>query len=1041
MEKGKELAASVDKKLTEAVGVELHGGASIGTSATTSTSSNSTDLPPQQHHSTDITPSSVHQQHHEVNDAWNDDFDDDSAADKGVSHHDSQNTNHVPDINDFRMDSDIHQNDNHQQMLLDLDSHPHATSSEQHTHPMVNDDHVQYDHGAGEKQHHQQQQEEDLMIHEEEGGWNGHHDDEQIEELDLNHDTSAALSSAIPVVALPNPIHALSSILSSTAALTTTTTSPSEEYLDYHHQSGSQAEAESMPHEMENQDTAAVVDEPTTPPEAAWEDDLYASEDVEDEVIQEPPKSVEQEPVVANFELSETPSAVTAAEPVQTPISPPPPSNGDKSHALDARQEEELSRLKEDHQMEMVVLQSKLEEVQHQLHLREQQLEQRAAQFSELEAMHETEREELRKKIHETKEEAKKRIQKAKERVASMEERLNVALKSANDDAGSQHELVAALRAEGESLARKQSEMEKAVRAAKGEARELREALNGEVDAKDKALEKIANLEVELKTTKESLSAARKGESQAGKLESELAQAREDCNAKATTILSLEQQIKELKAETKELRTEVESSKRGATIETEREMAKLRKEHNEVIADLELKLRTSEREAGVREDALRHEVAELRKRWQDAVRRADGTFILSIMFILQDMKVVICQTCILSPLDCCSAAYCIIALSMDVQSSTAPLLRQLESMERQNRARASAWADLEGKLRAELEDHVIQNEQLSKERNELKTKHTRLERISKEREEELTAAKATIEELTIKMERLERKLATMEEEGAKLKEEWAEVERLANEGVARVRSEMTQTVVESETRYRSQIDSMEEELKIEKEKRRQLEQQVEELLASAGMIGSALSQGNAHFIRKESKPRKLLKAEGQADILAGALNGLDGEEDDEAGNPADDEDDDDNDEAGEQAGSGNGISSSFAAMEQLNQRLTGARYELESLRKRLAESEKSREALLEELGDSRLAKEKLPLFEAKIKELTEQNLEKELEIQGLREDIAEVRELYRNQLNVLLEEKAAANNAVGRNDDSTPADTKESVLTLDEPPPSEPVQS
>jgi predicted nucleic acid-binding Zn-ribbon protein len=216
-----------------------------------------------------------------------------------------------------------------------------------------------------------------------------------------------------------------------------------------------------------------------------------------------------------------------------------------------------------------------------------------------------------------------------------------VALKSANDDAGSQHELVAALRAEGESLARKQSEMEKAVRAAKGEARELREALNAEVDAKDKALEKIANLEVELKTTKESLSAARKGESQAGKLESELAQAREDCNAKATTILSLEQQIKELKAETKELRTEVESSKRGATIETEREMAKLRKEHNEVIADLELKLRTSEREAGVREDALRHEVAELRKRWQDAVRRADGTFILSIMFILQDMKLVI----------------------------------------------------------------------------------------------------------------------------------------------------------------------------------------------------------------------------------------------------------------------------------------------------------------------------------------------------------------------------------------------------------------
>ena len=50
----------------------------------------------------------------------------------------------------------------------------------------------------------------------------------------------------------------------------------------------------------------------------------------------------------------------------------------------------------------------------------------------------------------------------------------------------------------------------------------------------------------------------------------------------------------------------------------------MRREHNDLIGDLELKLRTSEREAGVREDALRHEVAEIRKRWQDAVRRADG---------------------------------------------------------------------------------------------------------------------------------------------------------------------------------------------------------------------------------------------------------------------------------------------------------------------------------------------------------------------------------------------------------------------------------
>ena len=77
----------------------------------------------------------------------------------------------------------------------------------------------------------------------------------------------------------------------------------------------------------------------------------------------------------------------------------------------------------------------------------------------------------------------------------------------------------------------------------------------------------------------------------------------------------------------------------GVIINNENEIKNLQKEHNDVIKDLELKLHTSECEANVREDSLRHEVNELHKRWQDAVWRADG-------------------------------------LSMDVQLSTAPLLQQ-----------------------------------------------------------------------------------------------------------------------------------------------------------------------------------------------------------------------------------------------------------------------------------------------------------------------------------------------------------------------------
>ena len=69
---------------------------------------------------------------------------------------------------------------------------------------------------------------------------------------------------------------------------------------------------------------------------------------------------------------------------------------------------------------------------------------------------------------------------------------------------------------------------------------------------------------------------------------------------------------------------QMEKVRKLATQEANKEKKTLRREHNDVIADLETKLRTTEREAGVREDALRHEVSELRKRWQDAVRRADG---------------------------------------------------------------------------------------------------------------------------------------------------------------------------------------------------------------------------------------------------------------------------------------------------------------------------------------------------------------------------------------------------------------------------------
>lgn len=321
-------------------------------------------------------------------------------------------------------------------------------------------------------------------------------------------------------------------------------------------------------------------------------------------------------------------------------------------------------------------------------------------------------------------------------------------------------------------------------------------------------------------------------------------------------------------------------------------------------------------------------------------------------------------------------------------------------MERQNRARAANWAELENRLRSELEETVVQNETLSKERSEFKSKFSRLERSMNGQEQELKQSRRIVEDQTAKIMKLEAQLEEMEAQAEKREAEYAKVERLANEGVMRVRSEMTQTVVDSEERYRGQIEKLENDLNVEHEKRSQLEKQVEQMLENAGMIVSPQTQG---AIRREAKPKKLREAQGQAEILAGAL-GFDSDTDD-------DEDEDglghSMDRGEETSRNNSGGMNSFVVLEQLTSSLKAAKSELEALRKNLRESERVRESLVEELGESLSAKEKLPLFEAKVKELTQDNREKELEIQGLREDIADVRDMYRAQLNVLLEEKAS----------------------------------
>jgi chromosome segregation ATPase len=328
---------------------------------------------------------------------------------------------------------------------------------------------------------------------------------------------------------------------------------------------------------------------------------------------------------------------------------------------------------------------------------------------------------------------------------------------------------------------------------------------------------------------------------------------------------------------------------------------------------------------------------------------------------------------------------------MDVQQSTAPLMRQLESTERQNRTRAAAWAEIETKLRSDLEDHIIKLEKLTKERNELASSDKRSQRFLKEKEEEIASSLTTIDALTATIGTLEKRLEGSEEEIKRIKQELIVAERKASEGASKVRNEMMQTVVDSEERYRSQIDSLEEALEEESQRRALLETQMNDLVQSVSSLDFSHNSHTGNWgHHSPEKERKLISASNQASILQSTLSGFDS-----------DIDDDDEQSPGERQAGG-----SFAAMEQLSLGLKGAKTELEALRKQLVTSEEIRASLLDELGAARQAVEKLPLFEQKISELTMEVKLKEMEIQGLKDDIADVKFLYRSQLDDLLEAKA-----------------------------------
>jgi outer membrane murein-binding lipoprotein Lpp len=557
--------------------------------------------------------------------------------------------------------------------------------------------------------------------------------------------------------------------------------------------------------------------------------------------------------------------------------------------------------------------QNEINELKALLQKQNDQLQNVNKQLSETLVEHEKQIREYQGKIESTKEEAKKRIQRAKERAEEIQARMGQLESTNKATADTNYQLLeqqllkekqisAELREEGEALALKQSSMEQLVRAARTEARDFSDKLLTEQDKVKKLNEKLDDAQKKNKANEKDLEVAKRGAEMAKKLENELMKEKSENQTLASIKMSLEQQVVDLKRGLKEALKDAEQAMISQGKEGELLSLKLRKEHEQVLADLEEKLKRAEREAHIREESLRQEIQDLRKRWQDAIRRADS-------------------------------------LSMDLQESTAPLLRQIQSAEKQARVRSAAWAEVETKLRSDLESSLMEHDKISKERSELSMTIRKIERSLNEKCEELSKSQDKIDKLSLEIERLNEELDNLEAE----KEDLLQQKKFASEEMSRAKTELLKNAVNNEERYRARIDALEDQLESEKAKRVQLEESLEMLLVSTHSIATTAEvysrvnkkKNNDALVSTPRHQQSLKAVEGQDKILQHTIDGLGilgGETDN-------DHDDDTSTLPTDQYETFSDIplapntsGGSFAAVEQLSQGLKAAKTEMETLR-------------------------------------------------------------------------------------------------------------
>ena len=288
----------------------------------------------------------------------------------------------------------------------------------------------------------------------------------------------------------------------------------------------------------------------------------------------------------------------------------------------------------DDQNKKITDLEYQIKSLMNTLQAREQQLEANSAKIATLQNLHESEKLSLLIVVKETKEEAKKRMLKAKERAEEMQNRLKTVTrdldrerqkqKAINDSNVDKDVIIEELRKEGESLAQKQGTLTENFRKAQKESKELRSQVNDLMEKVQKHENTITSQKQERGNLEKEIQNLEKYKEQIVTLSDDLNAAKEESEQLKILKFSLEDKIKELKKECSNYLKESSEQKAQTSEKLQSYEKNIQREKDEFMLDMENKLATVEKESNMREDTLTRELEDVRKRWQEAVQRAEG---------------------------------------------------------------------------------------------------------------------------------------------------------------------------------------------------------------------------------------------------------------------------------------------------------------------------------------------------------------------------------------------------------------------------------